>query len=863
MIDDQELRELYAGECEEHLLALDEGLLCLEKTPSDAATLEALFRAAHSLKGSSRMVGVAGAESVAHAMEEILGHAKRGRRALLPHDLQRLDIGLNALRVLVAEAVTGAPANLNITKTLNEILATETISTAFAPTSSTQFSTQSSTRCETEAVPANANANANANELSHLQEQVSTETATVATTETATLITATETALNTTETAALFAPTETTAQKIASSEIASSEIASSEIVSQEIVSSEIVSQDNRFSTPVLAEDNFKIQTMRVPPARLDALMTMASELAVTTTRVSRGLSSLDEIGALCERWSRDIAQRQRSMARAAKLDQSAISPREKAALREEAKRLASLQELWTSFRAVVPKNAARLNAVAEDIEESVRNVRLLPLSTVFNFFPRLVRDIARAQNKDVYFVIEGGDTPADKRVLEEIKDPLMHMLRNAIDHGIETPDERVQISKPPTATLRLRAERGAAGLTIEISDDGRGLDEASIARVAVKRGLHTIEEIENMSRDQVQMLIFAPGFSTSAIVTDVSGRGVGMDVVRHNVENLKGTLSTFSQPNHGCTFTIRLPLTLATTRVLLVQSASQTFALPVESVHALVRLRREQLFSSEGRPAWIYNDEAISLVPLSQLLELPPQPPTSSTRTLRSESPSSQNIAICGVILEVGGEKIGVQVDDFLDEQEVVFKSLGALLRRVRNVAGTTILGTGAVCLVLNAHDLLRSSRRQNSARALLDNVKSHDEKSRGEKMLDLQNAPSPKTILLVEDSIVTRTQEKRILESAGYHVVTAVDGVDGLAKLATRAFDAVVSDVEMPNLNGLSMAEKIRQNTSLREMPIILVTSLASDEDKRRGVEVGANAYITKGTFDQKSLLDALSRLL
>jgi two-component system chemotaxis sensor kinase CheA len=583
-------------------------------------------------------------------------------------------------------------------------------------------------------------------------------------------------------------------------------------------------------------DSFKIQTMRVPPAKLDALMTLASELTVTSTRVIRGMTAFEEIEVLWEEWNKDMAA-QRSLWQATEGSNGDLSKRLAAFHSREQTRLNRLKLLWEQFKQTTYQDVTRLNFVADELEEGIRNVRLLPLSQIFNLFPRLVRDLARELNKEIYFTIEGGDTAADKRILEELKDPLMHMLRNAIDHGIELPHEREETGKSRVASIRLRAYQTANNVMVELKDDGRGLDIAAIKNTALKRRLHSEDELAAMTREQLHLLIFAPGFSTSTLVTDVSGRGVGMDVVRINIERLKGSIRVQSEPGKGTTFTIRLPSTLATTRVLLVTVAGRPYAIPVEWVQTIVRVTRSQIFSIEGRQTIVLDERALPLVRLSSLLELPPGPP---------------NDAEIYVVMEVGEERFGVQVDGLVDEQEVMLKPLGALLKRVRNVSGVTILGAGEICMVLNAHDLAKAALRNPSHHA---------------PAAQLNDTPPEnaqrKVILLAEDSITTRTQEKRILESAGYDVVTAVDGADAFQKLAARDFDAVVSDVEMPNMDGLTLAARIRENPRYNELPIILVTSLASDDDKRRGVEVGANAYITKGTFEQKVLVDTVRRLV
>jgi two-component system chemotaxis sensor kinase CheA len=295
-------------------------------------------------------------------------------------------------------------------------------------------------------------------------------------------------------------------------------------------------------------------------------MSLAADLTVTTTRVSRGLSACEEIGELWEEWNKDVTAAHGSAARSTPGFQAGFHEREQS-------RLERLKTLLARLKRTAQEDVTRLNSAANELEESIRKIRLLPLSTIFDLFPRLVRDMARDGAKEVHLMIEGETTAADKRILEELKDPLMHIIRNAMDHGIELPEERERNGKPRLATLWLRAYQTANYVVVEIADDGRGLDEEAIKQVALKRRVAGEEELAAMTREQLHMLIFAPGFSTSALVTDISGRGVGLDVVRANVESLRGTIQIESSRDQGCTFRLQLPLTLATTRVLMVQVA--------------------------------------------------------------------------------------------------------------------------------------------------------------------------------------------------------------------------------------------------------------------------------------------------
>jgi two-component system chemotaxis sensor kinase CheA len=414
----------------------------------------------------------------------------------------------------------------------------------------------------------------------------------------------------------------------------------------------------------------------------------------------------------------------------------------------------------------------------------------------------------------------------------------MHLLRNAVHHGIETPTERLAAGKPRAAKLLIQAQRDANTIVIEVSDDGRGIDDATIRTVAAKRGFASEEALGSMTSAQLHSLIFASGFSTTSFVTDISGRGVGLDVVRANVERLKGSVVVHSEPGRGTRFVMRLPTTVATVRVLVVGINGRPYGLPAEAVQESRTIRATDLIALNGRDAVMHRGQPALVAKLATLLELPNE----------ARAGDDEDAPSYCVFIALGGTSIGLFVDTLLDEQEVILKPQCKLLKRVRNVAGATILDSGELCMVLNADDLLTSTRRQAGPSVAARPVAA---------------AKRRKSVLLAEDSIIIRTQETRILEGAGYEVVAAVDGLDAWSKLAARDFDAVVSDVNMPRLNGLELLAKIRGERKLTELPVILVTSLASDEDRKRGLDLGANAYITKPAFDQQVLLDCLRRLV
>jgi two-component system chemotaxis sensor kinase CheA len=398
-----------------------------------------------------------------------------------------------------------------------------------------------------------------------------------------------------------------------------------------------------------------------------------------------------------------------------------------------------------------------------------------------------VRDLAKQQGKDVNLLLEGGDNTVDKQILEEMKDPLLHLLRNAIDHGIETPQERQHLGKPASATIRLRGYQVGSTVSIEVIDDGRGLDVEAIKRSAVRRGVRTEEELRKMSTAEIQALIFAAGFSTRTAVTEISGRGVGLDVVRANVERLKGNIQVEFTPGKGCLFRITVNSSLATTDALIVQVSEHPYAIPVGFVEAMQLVSPQEVFTTEGTQTLPFQGESVTVAWLADLLGLPVKAPT-STKALHAASKT-----IPCMILRIGSERLALLVDTILEQQDIVLKPQSQLLKRIRNISGATILGTGEVCMVLNPPDLFKSAKKA-----------------------------------------VVSVTVKELTEQA-----------------------------QIKHLDGLGLTSKIRQFQEYKALPVILVTTLASSEDKRQGAEAGASAYITKGDFEQGVLLDTLRRLI
>jgi two-component system chemotaxis sensor kinase CheA len=587
---------------------------------------------------------------------------------------------------------------------------------------------------------------------------------------------------------------------------------------------------------------FRIETVRVETRKLDDLLTQVGELSVVQGRAQHRLALMEELleqWLALERGERGAGAPARTGAKGAARTRFGL--------------------LLKQARDALFDDSARIEATVGLLEDQVHGIRLLPLATVFALFPRMVHDLAGEQGKEVELALEGGDITVDKRILEEMKDPLMHLIRNTIDHGIEPPAEREQLGKPRGGTIRLSARRENSHVLLEVADDGRGLDPAAIRQTALQRGLHDEATLAAMTPAQLQQLVFTPGFSTSARVTALSGRGVGLDVVRVNVERLKGGIRLDSAAGRGLTVQLRLPLSLATTRLLLANAGGRLFGLPIECVHTSRRVREAEIFTLEGHLAILLDGQPVIAARLADLLELPAPSPTLPREGGGSYPPLSpggrgaggEGVLACIVIQAGDGQtgQLGLLVDELLTEEEVVPKPLGAPLKRVRNVSALAMLASGEICAVLNPADLLRSAWQAGAP------LRSEEREIRRE-------AAKP-AVLLVEDSALIRAMQQRILVDGGYEVVTAVDGADALIALGGRRFAAVVSDIMMPNMDGLALTRRIRAEPRYKELPVILVTTLASNEDKQRGLEAGASAYIPKPSFDQRVLLDTLKRLV
>ncbi|MEL6495333.1 MAG: response regulator, partial [Cyanobacteria bacterium J06623_7] len=835
-IEDEELRLLYKTSSEEHLQKLESDLIILEKNPQDTAALEEFLREAHTLKGDSRMLGLNEIEMLVHHLEDCVEEIKAGQSELTPELCDRLYLGIDAINQLSHHAITGEVVTVDASDILATLKGSSTPTVAhseadlFADDDDDDLFDSPSNSLNSEA---DLFADDDDDLFDSPSNSLNLEADLFADDDDDDLFDAPSNSLN--SEADLFADDDDdlfdTPSNSPNSETGF--IVESKPVTSALSATPTVAQSKPAVTTPASERNYKIDTIRVEPQKLDLLMTQASELAVTKLRISQQMAEIEQILTLWSGWNKDGLSTVPALEQ--QVDPELLQPL-KQFLSHTEQRIDLLGNLISGLKTRANEDITSLDIISDRLETGINGLRQLPLGTVFNLYPRMVRDLARQQGKEIELIIEGGDTKADKKILEEIKDPLLHLIRNAIDHGIETPEERLAQGKDKKATLTLRGYQTGSSIGIEISDDGRGLNLQQISNTAIRRNVRTEAQIAAMSESEIQALIFASGFSTRTEITELSGRGVGLDVVRANVERLKGAIQVNSNPGNGCKFQVRLNTSLATTKVLIIEVNQTLYALPLEFIQTTIALTPRDIYEIEGNPTITFEDRPLSVAKLAGLLKVP------------SADKQRQNYLSC-IILQVKNDYFGIIVDDLVDRQDVVLKPQSNLLKRIPNISGATILGNGAVCMILNPADLLHSLRNGNWHSAPITAASSSKvERNR---------------LLLVEDSIIIRTQMQRLLKGKGYNVTIAENGLLGLQQVQNQEFDIVLSDVEMPQMSGIEMVRNIRQDSQYAELPIVLITTLASPEDKRRGLDAGANAYLTKGDFDQKLLFETLAGLI
>ncbi len=491
-----------------------------------------------------------------------------------------------------------------------------------------------------------------------------------------------------------------------------------------------------------------------------------------------------------------------------------------------------LRTLMSDFEQLL----GRQGRLSRDTQDRLMRMRLLPLATLADKLHRTVRVVAAQQHKEVEFLIQGGDTEIDKLVLEELADPLMHLLRNAVDHGLEDAATRQAAGKPERATIRVQAFQQGTQVVLRIVDDGRGLNFEAIRETAVRQGLVTADEAVNRSEEELSALIFLPGFSTAREITEVSGRGVGMDIVRDKVQKLKGTIRVDSQAGQGTTFTIRLPMTLAVTRAMLLHASNETFAMPMQSVVQILRLERAEIDLLGPSPVIRLGEETLPFVYLSERLGL-----------RQSADKTSPTMPV--LVLADGDRKVAIAVDKILPGRDIVVKTLGTHLRKVRGLIGATLMGDGSVVPILDAADLVGPMTRTMSVISAPHHPVHRDE--------------TP-TIMVVDDSVSVRRVMSNLLKNSGWSVLDAKDGLDAVEKLqnAERSPNLFLLDIEMPRMDGYELLTSLRSRAEYRDTPVVMVTSRAGNKHRQKAMRLGATDYVVK-PYQDSELLSLVGRLL
>ncbi len=580
--------------------------------------------------------------------------------------------------------------------------------------------------------------------------------------------------------------------------------------------------------PARKVSSLEEEYIRINAARLNHVLEVATESLLYNLAIEEVAHSLKDLARKGERLTDGIQQ----LSIRPTVFDTARDKREAADIIESA-RSARKELLDTSLQS--DTLARRLKGILYDLYESLLDLRLERFSVLFAPLPRYVRDMSRAEGKKARLELEGGDVEIDRAILRKLQDPLIHLVRNAVDHGIEPPEERKNAGKPIFGTVRIKAEQMGRLIYLTIHDDGRGIDVERVRAKAVEKGLISAEESQTLSLQEIVGFIFLPGFSTKESVSTISGRGVGLDVVKKATTEIGGSVTIDSVLGKGTTVTLALPSTLALSQVLLMEAGGQTFGIPVMFVDTALDREGANDLSDGNRSLVSWKNEVIPATSISEVLRI-------------GQKDDEKSL----LVLKAGGYKAGYWVRNLIGVEEMAVRPPGPILKGSPLVWGYSILGNGDVLLLLDGQELLDITRH-----GLLSATRRARPEAEGEE------SEEPPTVLLVEDSLTTREVERSILLSAGYNVDIASNGKEALAKIGIKEPDVVVTDIEMPVMNGFELTATMRGNPKYKHIPVIMVTSKSSEEDRMKGLQVGAQAYVTKSEFSQEELLDTIERLI
>ena len=773
MDDIQEIMEDFLIEAFEMVEQLDQDLVELESNPEDLDLLNRIFRVAHTIKGSSSFLNFDILTSLTHHMEDVLNKARRAELKITPDVmdvvLQSVDL-MKALLSAIRDNGTDANSGIDITdivKRLQEVSGDSGEEKAPAQEASQETNKEDSKPAE-QSVNAADNPLADEPDLDYSSmsgEQVEAEI---------------ERLLKKRQEADKARREELKKQGLAPNVQAPSEpkeaqsTPSPQAPKPAAAKPKAGAKKEDGGAPATNVE----QTVRVDVRRLDHLMNLIGELVLGKNRLIKIYSDVEE------RYDGE-------------------------------KFLEELNQVVSS-----------ISSITTDLQLAVMKTRMQPVGKVFNKFPRMVRDLSRELSKNIDLVITGEETEVDKSIVEEIGDPLVHIIRNSCDHGVESPEERQALGKPAMGTVQLKAYNEGNHIVIEVTDDGKGLDAQMLKRKAIEKGLISEREADSMSDKEAFGIIFKPGFSTAKSITNVSGRGVGMDVVKTNIEKLSGIIEIESEKGVGTTQKLKIPLTLAIMQALLVGVQEEYYAIPLSSVIETVRISQDEIYTVDGKSVLRSRDEVLSLVRLADIFKV--------------DSVLEAMNEVYVVIIGLADQKIGVIVDYLVGQEEVVIKSLGYYLKGIEGITGATVRGDGKITLIVDVAGMMNMAKSMKvNINKMLDEVESQK----------VKNSPSDYTVLAIDDSSTDRAIMKKCLKTLGVTVLEASNGLEALdiVKNGDKQLDAVLVDIEMPKMDGYTFASEVRKYNKFRNLPLIAVTSRNSKTDRMRGVESGMTEYITK----------------
>ncbi|GHQ70314.1 chemotaxis protein A [Helicobacter pylori] len=784
MDDLQEIMEDFLIEAFEMNEQLDQDLVELEHNPEDLDLLNRIFRVAHTIKGSSSFLNLNILTHLTHNMEDVLNRARKGEIKITPDIMDVVLRSIDLMKtLLVTIRDTGSDTNNGKENEIEEAVkqlqaitsqnlegAKETLGAKETPKEEAkeeakEENKENKAKTPTAENPASDNPLADEPDLDYANmsaEEVEAEI---------------ERLLNKRQ----EADKERRAQK--KQEAKPKQEVAPKTETSKTETPKAPKTETKAKAKADTEENKAPsigveQTVRVDVRRLDHLMNLIGELVLGKNRLIRIYGDVEE------RYDGE-------------------------------KFLEELNQVVSS-----------ISAVTTDLQLAVMKTRMQPVGKVFNKFPRMVRDLSRELGKSIELIIEGEETELDKSIVEEIGDPLIHIIRNSCDHGIEPLEERRRLNKPETGKVQLSAYNEGNHIVIKISDDGKGLDPVMLKEKAIEKGVISERDAEGMSDREAFNLIFKPGFSTAKVVSNVSGRGVGMDVVKTNIEKLNGIIEIDSEVGVGTTQKLKIPLTLAIIQALLVGVQEEYYAIPLSSVLETVRISQDEIYTVDGKSVLRLRDEVLSLVRLSDIFKV--------------DAILESNSDVYVVIIGLADQKIGVIVDYLIGQEEVVIKSLGYYLKNTRGIAGATVRGDGKITLIVDVGAMM------DMAKSIKVNITTLMNESENTKS---KNSPSDYIVLAIDDSSTDRAIIRKCLKPLGITLLEASNGLEGLEMLKNgdKTPDAILVDIEMPKMDGYTFASEVRKYNKFKNLPLIAVTSRVTKTDRMRGVESGMTEYITK----------------